>query len=135
MTANKVTSVGRFLDCVQDVRENLWRLGDEKQLWFRGESQDHKNTLLRPELYRPREPNALRPVDDLLDIESALYEEFQRCSRGRAASATAHRRARRGGAVMNPETFKREWRQARICIRVASAAAATAPRPAARRRP
>src|SRR6516162_3604067 len=80
MTADKVSSLGRFLDRIRDVRENLWRLGDEKELWFRGESQDHPNTLLRPELYRPREPNALRPVDELLDIESALYEEFQRCA-------------------------------------------------------
>ena len=24
------------------MRENLWRLGNEKELWFRGESQDHK---------------------------------------------------------------------------------------------
>ena len=79
MTENKVSSLGGFLDYVHDVRENLWRLGDEKELWFRGESQDHKHTLLRPELYRPRQPNALRPVDDLLDIESALYDEFQRC--------------------------------------------------------
>jgi hypothetical protein len=80
MSDTKVSSLGRFLDCVRDVRENLWRLGDEKELWFRGESQDHGNTLLRPELYRPRQPNALRPVDDLLDIESALYEEFRRCA-------------------------------------------------------
>ena len=80
MTADKISSLGRLLDCVRDVRENMWRLGDEKELWFRGESRDHANTLLRPELYRPREPNALRPVDDLLDIESELYEEFQRCA-------------------------------------------------------
>jgi hypothetical protein len=80
MTASKVSSLGRFLDCVRDLRESLWRLSDDKELWFRGESRDHENTLLRPELYRPREPNALRPVDDLLDIESALYEEFQRCA-------------------------------------------------------
>src|SRR5215469_11389173 len=79
MTADKISSLGRLLDYVHDVRENLWRLGDKKELWFRGESQDHGNTLLRPELYRPREPNALRPVDDLLNIESELYEEFQRC--------------------------------------------------------
>jgi hypothetical protein len=70
----------RLLDYVREVRENMWRLGDEKELWFRGESQDHDDTLLRPELYRPRKPSALRPVDDLLDIESALYKEFQRCA-------------------------------------------------------
>jgi hypothetical protein len=35
---NKIASVGRLLDCVRDMRENLWRLGDDKELWFRGES-------------------------------------------------------------------------------------------------
>jgi hypothetical protein len=79
MTGNKVISLGRFLDYVRDVRENVWRLDDDKELWFRGESEDHDSTLLRPELYRPRNYSALRPFDDLLDIESALYEEFQRC--------------------------------------------------------
>jgi hypothetical protein len=80
MIGDKVSSLGGFLNYVRDVRQNLWRLADDKELWFRGESQDHENTSLRPELYRPRQPNALRPVDDLLDIESALYEEFQRCA-------------------------------------------------------
>jgi hypothetical protein len=80
MIGDKVSSLGGFLNYVRDVRQNLWRLADDKELWFRGESQDHENTLLRPELYRPRQLNALRPVDDLLDIESALYEEFQRCA-------------------------------------------------------
>jgi hypothetical protein len=80
MTVDKVRSLGRLLDCVREKRENLWRLRPEKELWFRGESQDHPNTLLRPELYRPRKSSALRPVDDLLDIESELYDEFQRCA-------------------------------------------------------
>jgi hypothetical protein len=80
MTGDKISSLGDFLNYVRDVRDNLWRLDDEKELWFRGESQDYENTLLRPELYRPRKLSALRPVDDLLDIESALYEEFQRCA-------------------------------------------------------
>lgn len=78
MIGDKVSSLGGFLNYVRNVRQNLWRLADHKELWFRGESQDHENTLLRPELYRPRQPNALRPVDDLLDIESGLYEELQR---------------------------------------------------------
>jgi FRG domain len=80
MTGNKVSSLGEFCDYVHDVRENVWRLDDEKGLWFRGESQDHERTLLRPELYRARPTSALRPVDDLLDLESELYEEFQRCA-------------------------------------------------------
>lgn len=76
----KISTLGDFLNRVRDVRENLCRVSDEKELWFRGESEDHGNTLLRPELYRPRKPSALRHIDDLLDIESALYEEFRRCA-------------------------------------------------------
>jgi hypothetical protein len=80
MTMKKVTTLGSFLDYVHELREHVWRLGDKKELWFRGESQDHQDTLLRPELYRPRKSEALRPIDDLLDTESELYEEFQRCA-------------------------------------------------------
>lgn len=77
----KITTLGGFLDYVRDeCRGWWWRLADDKELWFRGESQDHQNTLLRPELYRPRKGRALKAIDDLLDIESALYEEFQRCA-------------------------------------------------------
>jgi hypothetical protein len=80
MTMEKVSTLGEFLNYVRELREKVWRLKDETELWFRGESKDHQNTLLRPELYRPRKPGvALRPIDDLLDIESDLYEEFQRC--------------------------------------------------------
>jgi|SRR5215831_8294740 len=79
MKMDKVTTLGRFLDYVSDLRK-YWRIANEKELWFRGESRDHQNTLLRPELYRPPERDALRPIDDLLDIESRLYEEFKRCA-------------------------------------------------------
>jgi|SRR5215471_4339999 len=75
MKMDKVTTLGRFLDYVSDLRK-YWRIANEKELWFRGESRDHQNTLLRPELYRPPERDALRPIDDLLDIESRLYEEL-----------------------------------------------------------
>jgi FRG domain len=77
MTTDKVSALGRFLDYVSDARAR-WRIVDDKELWFRGESCDYQNTLLRPELYRPPERDALRHVDDLLDIESSLYEEFMR---------------------------------------------------------
>jgi hypothetical protein len=79
MTMEKVSTIGSFLDHVRDKCRDWWRLADDKELWFRGESQHHQETLLRPELYRPRKL-PLRPVDDLLDIESDLYEEFQRCA-------------------------------------------------------
>jgi hypothetical protein len=80
MTTEKVTTLGGFLDYVRDECRGWWRLGEDKELWFRGEGRDHQETLLRPELYRPRKGRALRAIDDLLDIESDLYEEFQRCA-------------------------------------------------------
>jgi hypothetical protein len=79
MKMDKVTTLGRFLDYVSYFRKH-WRIANEKELWFRGESRDHQNTLLRPELYRPPGCDALRPIDNLLDIESRLYEEFKRCA-------------------------------------------------------
>jgi hypothetical protein len=79
MTEKKIDSIGDFLNEVRRERSN-WRLADKKELWFRGESRDHQKTLLRPELYRPRKSAALLDVEDLLDIESDLYEEFQRCA-------------------------------------------------------
>ena len=81
MTTEKVSTLGGFLNEVRKLREEVWRLDDKTELWFRGESRDHEKTLLRPELYRPRKSGfALRPIADLLDIESDLCNEFQRCS-------------------------------------------------------
>jgi hypothetical protein len=89
MTTDKVSTLGRFLDDVSDVRTR-WRIVDDKELWFRGESRDYQNTLLRPELYRPPERGALRQIDDLLDIESSLYEEFKRCAEQFRGEALDH---------------------------------------------
>jgi len=78
---DKVATLGSFLNYVRDIRSNLWRVEEDKELWFRGENQDHKDTLLRPELYRPGQSGSdLRSIDDLLNIESQLYGEFQRCA-------------------------------------------------------
>ena len=79
MTEEKIDSISAFLKEVRHAREN-WRLANKNELWFRGESRDHQETLLRPELYRPRKSKALRNVEDLLDIEVDLHEEFQRCA-------------------------------------------------------
>jgi hypothetical protein len=72
----KITSLGTFVDRVRELREN-WKLATHKELWFRGESEKYE-TRLRPELYRPRKSAKLKPVDELLMIESELYKEFER---------------------------------------------------------
>jgi FRG domain len=79
MTDIRIESLGQFSNHVRHLRENVWRLKEDQELWFRGENEDHEHTLLRPELYRPRRGTDLRSIDDLLDIESHLFEEFQRC--------------------------------------------------------
>jgi hypothetical protein len=33
------------LECVRDVRQNVWPLCDKDELWFRGESQDQETTF------------------------------------------------------------------------------------------
>jgi hypothetical protein len=73
-----VNSLGEFTDRVSKIRQS-WGLAKHKELWFRGESRDYGDTILRPELYRP--PNVgvpLKPIWKLLNIENDLYEEFQR---------------------------------------------------------
>jgi hypothetical protein len=75
----EIKSLGAFLERVREQREH-WQVSKTKELWFRGESMAHPASILRPELYRPREGKALPLIDDLLDIESELYEEFQRCA-------------------------------------------------------
>jgi hypothetical protein len=75
----KISSISQFLDAVRCARET-WHVDERKELWFRGEHRNHEATLLRPELYRPRKSSSLRNVDELLGIESDLYDEFQRCA-------------------------------------------------------
>ena len=84
----KVESLSGFVERVYQIR-NDWRVSDHKEIWFRGESQRYRdqNTFLRPELYRPRlGPSAscgsveLKLTQDLLDIESDLYDHFKRCA-------------------------------------------------------
>ena len=84
VTPITVESLGEFTDAVRELR-NTWKLENDRELWFRGESRDYAETTLRPELYRPeRDPNdrnkplPLRSIADLMDIEYNLHEEFQR---------------------------------------------------------
>jgi FRG domain len=75
MPADKITSLGGFIDRVAELRKK-WKLSAHKELWFRGESEKYK-TCLRPELYRPRNEK-LKSIDDLLEIETDLYNDFER---------------------------------------------------------
>ena len=82
---NPVDSLGKFIDCVSLLRKS-WGLTNHKELWFRGESRDYEETILRPELYRPEPGRPLKRIPHLLDIENDLYEEFQRCAVERATN-------------------------------------------------
>jgi FRG domain len=78
-TKKPIVSLGEFIDRVSALRKK-WGLPRHKELWFRGESRDYGDTILRPELYRPAGNNdvSLKPIWKLLQIENDLYAEFQR---------------------------------------------------------
>jgi hypothetical protein len=78
VTNVKVTTLSEFVATVRKVRES-WRTPTHLELWFRGESRPH-DTLLRPELFRPRADLPLKPTAELLKIENDLYEDFRRCA-------------------------------------------------------
>jgi hypothetical protein len=84
-----VNCLGEFINRVSEFRQS-WGLAKHKELWFRGESKDYGDTILRPELYRP--PNggvSLKPIWKLLNIENDLYEEFQRNAVERSSEKTS----------------------------------------------
>jgi len=79
MSDNKrVKNLSEFVERVHEFREE-WKPECYKELWFRGESSEYRDreTFLRPELYRPRLDKKLRKIDELLEVESDLYESFQ----------------------------------------------------------
>lgn len=79
-TEKPVESLGEFIDRVSVLRRS-WGLAKHKELWFRGESRDHGDTILRPELYRPASADvSLKPIWKLLTIENDLHEEFKRAA-------------------------------------------------------
>jgi hypothetical protein len=58
--------LGEFINRVSEFRQSRG-LAKHKEVWFRGESKDYGDTILRPELYRP--PNvdvSLKPIWKLL---------------------------------------------------------------------
>jgi FRG domain len=85
-----VNSLGEFIDRVNEIRKS-WGLPKHKELWFRGESRDYGDTILRPELYRPPADFgvAIKPIEKLLSIENDLYEEFQRVAVERSDEKTS----------------------------------------------
>src|SRR5271157_1699652 len=70
-----VNSLGEFTDRVSKIRQS-WGLAKHKELWFRGESKDYGDTILRPELYRP--PNVGVPLKPIwgLGLGSNLNIQF-----------------------------------------------------------
>jgi hypothetical protein len=77
MPEDKVLSLGAFAARVRQIREE-WRVEEHEELWFRGESRQHSSAL-QPKLYRPREGKDRKPIEELLEIENDLFEEFRRC--------------------------------------------------------
>jgi len=80
--SEKVQSLSNFMERVQQLREETTgRHPPTKELWFRGERFKFREqgTLLRPVLYRPGKGTSLKPIDDLLQKEVELYEDFMRC--------------------------------------------------------
>jgi hypothetical protein len=79
MRQPKIETLGGFVNRVSEIREK-WGIDNHKELWFRGEGEKHEKSILRPALYRPQKvTNTMKESSELLDIESELYEEFQRC--------------------------------------------------------
>lgn len=75
MTAH---SLDDYLSTVRHIRDE-WGIPDHQELWFRAEDELHLQTRLQPGLYRPRNDGGRRSIDELLDLENDLYEEFIRC--------------------------------------------------------
>ena len=75
---NTITSVSQFLNELRIIRNSLWRVDEKNELWFRGQDKEYNESILRPEIYRQRTGRAIRRTDDLLEIESQLFEEFKR---------------------------------------------------------
>lgn len=87
-SAEPIDCLGRFIDRVTAFRK-WWGLANHKDIWFRGESRDYGETMLRPELYRPACGVSLKPTWKLLEIEKGLYDEFQRIAVERCDEKTS----------------------------------------------
>jgi hypothetical protein len=75
----RIKDLGSYLSAVNQLRKQ-WKVPGNDELWFRAEDASHFNTRLMPGLYRPRKGRITRDrVQDLLELERELYEEFGRC--------------------------------------------------------
>jgi hypothetical protein len=74
-----VQSLDEYLSRVHLIRDE-WDVPDHKELWFRAEDEKHVATRLQPCLYRPKVGAKRKPIKELLEIETDLYEEFTRCA-------------------------------------------------------
>jgi hypothetical protein len=72
-------SLDDFLSTVHLIRDN-WDIPDHKELWFRAEDEKHVKTRLQPCLYRPKPGARRKSIEELLEIENDLYDEFTRCA-------------------------------------------------------
>ena len=80
MPEETVGSLGEFINRVSKLRE-WWGLPKHKELWFRGESRDYGETILRPELYRPASSGApLKSIAKRLHNFVARLIAFERVS-------------------------------------------------------
>lgn len=46
----QIQCLSDFVKRVHGIGEG-WRIGEHKELWFRGEGEEHKNSILRPQLF------------------------------------------------------------------------------------
>ena len=89
LSQDPVDSLGRFIQHVSEIRQS-WGVAKHKELWFRGESRDYDDSILRPELYRPASVDpSLKPISVLLKIENDLYDEFRRNAVVRSGEKTS----------------------------------------------
>jgi len=79
MVVKVAKSLSGYLAAVSAIRRR-WKVPRRDELWFRAEDERHRKTKLQPGLYRPRDSGKRKSVATLLELESYLYDEFQRCA-------------------------------------------------------
>ncbi len=73
----KISTLSEFIGKVKECRQR-WELDPHEKLWFRGEDADYDDQCLRPKIYRPKSKAvALKPIDELLEIEYDLLIRFR----------------------------------------------------------
>src|ERR1700691_4874882 len=79
MKTTATKSIGKYLNVVDKIRQQ-WKVEKHLELWFRAEDLKHYDTRLQPGLFRPRDDGKRKSVNELLEIDSNLYMEFDRCA-------------------------------------------------------